>query len=102
MEVTGNIYSLRAWHAISAAGTSYLFPLLYYLLNSPHEIRMYPQFDYEGSYVELKSVQEGDACEVCFNNKWFHDRDDFFARAEFDGVQIKYTYRDFWRIEVVQ
>ena len=75
---------------------------LYYLLNSPHEIRMYPQFDYEGSYVELKSVQEGDACEVCFNNKWFHDRDDFFVRAEFDGVQIKYTYRDFWRIEVVQ
>ena len=75
---------------------------LYYLLRFPHEIRMYPTHDYEGSYVDLKSVQEGDICEVCFNGKWFHDRDDFFARAEYDDTLIKHSYGDFWRIEVVQ
>ena len=75
---------------------------LYYLLKYPHEIRMYDAPGDETSFVELKSVQEGDICEVCFNDKWFHDRDDFFANAEYAGVMVKSSYGLYWKIEVMQ
>ena len=75
---------------------------LYYLLRFPHEIRLYDVPGDDTSFVILKSVPEGDICEVCFNDKWYHDRDDFFANAEYDGIKIKNSYGDFWKIEVMK
>lgn len=75
---------------------------LYYLLKSPHEIKLSHFFNGEVTEVELRSVQEGDVCEVFFNGKWYHDRDDFFARAEYLYSSFRHLYIRFWDIEVVQ
>ena len=31
--------------------------------------------------IHLESVMEGDECTICFNGKWFRNRDDFFKDA---------------------
>lgn len=50
---------------------------LYYLLKTPHRISFY----YDSERQVLESVLEGGECTVCFNGKWFHDRDDFFRNG---------------------
>lgn len=60
---------------------------LYYLLKTPHRIT----FEYDGRKQELRSEMEGDACNVCFDGKWFRSRDDFFRDAVVDDSNIKLT-----------
>ena len=70
---------------------------LYYLLKTPNKIRFY----YDDEIQELESVKEGGACSVCYNGKWYRDRDDFFKDASVDGVKLTSVYNDLYGFEVV-
>ena len=69
---------------------------LYYLLKSPHKI----SFVYDDKEQKLESVMEGDECNVCFNGKWFHSRDDFFKDACIGNTKLTAIYRDLYGFEV--
>ena len=70
---------------------------MYYLLKSPHKIR----FFYNKQELQLESVMEGDECVVCFGDKWYHSRDDFFKDAMADGVKLTSVYDELYGFEVV-
>ena len=70
---------------------------LYYLLKSPHKIT----FIYEGKEQKLESVMEGEECNVCFNGKWFHSRDEFFKEACIGNTKLTAVYQDLYGFEVI-
>lgn len=73
---------------------------LYYLLKTPHIV----SFVYNGKNQLVESVMEGEECTVCFNNKWFRSRDDYFKEALVDGTNEKLTsvYRKLYGFEVIK
>ncbi len=72
---------------------------LYYLLRSPNKIR----FFYDDEEMNLESIMEGDECVVCFNEKWYHSRDDFFKDAATkDGTKLTAIYGDLYGFEVMK
>ena len=73
---------------------------LYYLLKTPHKIIFYSGD--EEAPLTVESVMEGEECAVCFNGKWFHSRDDFFAGASVDGIKLTAVYDDLYGFEVVK
>lgn len=72
---------------------------LYYLLKTPHKITFYYMDNDEPMTVE--SVMEGGECAVCFNGKWFHSREDFFAGASVDGTKLTAVSDDLYGFEVM-
>ncbi|MCR4648337.1 MAG: hypothetical protein K5776_04580, partial [Lachnospiraceae bacterium] len=50
---------------------------LYYLLKSPGKIT----FMYDAKMQKIECEMDGAECAVCFNGKWFRNRDDFFKDA---------------------
>ena len=73
---------------------------LYFLLKTPHKIIFYHGENEEPMTVE--SVMEGGECSVCFNGKWFHNRDDFFAKASIDGTKLTAVQDDLYGFEVIK
>ena len=71
---------------------------LYYLLKTPHIVG----FIYKNEQCTLESVMEGSECSVCFNGKWFRDRDDFFKKAVLNGEKLTSLYRDLYGFEVIK
>lgn len=71
---------------------------LYYVLRFPHKVT----FMYEDKEQHLESVMEGDECVVCFNGKWYHDRDQFFKEACVDGKKATSLYGEFYAFEVLE
>ena len=69
---------------------------LYYLLKTPHEIT----FFHNGKKQKLKSVMEGQECTVCFNDKWFQTRDDFFKNACVGNVKLTAQYDELYGFKV--
>lgn len=69
---------------------------LYYLLKTPHKIKFY----YENEEYNLFSSMEGKECNVCFEGKWFHNRDDFFKDASIDNLKLTAIYNDLYGFEV--
>ncbi len=69
---------------------------MYYLLKSPHKITFY----YKDKACTLESVMEGEECAVCFNGKWFHNRDDYFKDAVIDNVKLVAVYDELYGFEV--
>ena len=69
---------------------------LYYLLKSPHKI----SFFYDDKKQNLESVLEGNECTVCFNGKWFRNRDDFFKDACIGDMRLTAIYRKLYGFEV--
>lgn len=57
---------------------------LYWLLKSPNRVSFY--FDDKPQTVE-SSESDGEIA-VCFNGKWFRNREDFFEKAEIDGMLL--------------
>ena len=57
---------------------------LYWLLKMPNKVTFY--FD-EKKYT-AESVETDEGVAVCFNGKWFRNREDFFAKAEIDGTLL--------------
>ena len=72
---------------------------LYYLLKTPHKITFY--YDDNEEPMTVESVMEGEECSVCFNGKWFHSRDDFFAQASVDGTKLTAVSDDLYGFEVM-
>ncbi|MBQ9870719.1 MAG: sel1 repeat family protein [Eubacterium sp.] len=73
---------------------------LYYLLKTPHKITFY--YDDNEEPMTVESVMEGEECSVCFNGKWFHSRDDFFAQASVDGTKLTAVSDDLYGFEVMK
>ena len=66
---------------------------LYYLLKTPHEIR----FFYKDEEMTVVSELVNDQCAVCFNDKWFLNRDDFFNNATTaDGKKLTAVYEELY------
>lgn len=57
---------------------------LYLLLKTPNRVTFY--YDEKLQTVE-SSEAEGEVV-VCFNGKWFRNREEFFAKAELDGMLL--------------
>ena len=73
---------------------------LYYLLKTPHKVTFY--YGDAGVPMELESLQEGEECSVCFNGKWFRNRDEFFGKASVDGVKLTSVNEKLYGFEVVE
>lgn len=71
---------------------------LYYALKTPRKISF--MYEYEDEPQLVESVMEGDECTVCFNGKWFHNRDDFFKGACINNRKLTSIYDDLYGFEV--
>lgn len=57
---------------------------LYWLLKSPNKVMFY----YEEKLQTVECAEADGEIAVCFNGKWFRNREDFFAKAELDGMLL--------------
>ena len=71
---------------------------LYYLLKAPNEIT----FKLEQDIHTVKSVMEDNECAVCFDGKWFRDRDEFFKNASIGNTKLTAVYDDLYGFEIVK
>jgi len=71
---------------------------LYYALRTPRKISF--MYEYADEMQHVESVMEGDECIVCFNGKWFHNRDDFFKGACINNRKLTSIYDDLYGFEV--
>ncbi len=69
---------------------------LYFLLSTPNKISF--RYNKKEYFVE-SSIEDGE-CVVSFNGKWFHSRDDFFAKAEVDNEKLTSVYDKLYSFEV--
>ena len=69
---------------------------LYYLLRSPNTITFY----YKDEQYEAEAIEEGGACAVRFDGKWFRDRDDFFGNAVIGDEKLVAVNDDLYGFEV--
>ncbi len=69
---------------------------LYYALKTPHRI----SFMYGNDMYSLESVMEGSECTVCFEGRWFRNRDDFFKDACIGEKKLTTICEDIYGIEV--
>ncbi|MCR4955192.1 MAG: sel1 repeat family protein [Lachnospiraceae bacterium] len=66
----------------------------YYLLKEPHSI----SFLKDNAVMRLKSTEDG--C-VCFNGKWYENRDEFFQYAEVSGVKLTTIYEELYGFDLL-
>ena len=71
---------------------------LFDLLKSPHVIT----FRAYGKQHEIKTEQDGALCAVCFDGKWFADRDAFFKDAAIDGEKLTAICWDLERFQIME
>ena len=69
---------------------------LYHVLKTPHKI----SFMYEGREYSAESVMEGNECAVCFEGKWYRNREDFFGDAGIGENKLTTIYNDLYGFEV--
>ncbi len=69
---------------------------LYYLLKVPNKIKFY----YKDERCEVEAVPEGGGCAVCFNGKWFRDRDEFFGNAVVGDEKLVAVNQELYGFEV--
>lgn len=70
---------------------------MYYLLKNPVKIG----FTYRRKKYEIESLTEEGTCVIKFNDKWFRDRDEFYARAVIDGEKMTAVYDRLKNFEVI-
>ncbi len=71
---------------------------LFYVLKTPARVSFY----YKDRKQNLESLMEGGACVVHFNDKWYHDRDEFFSKAVIDDKKLTDIYDDLYGFEVIR
>ena len=71
---------------------------LYYLLKSPHKVT----FKIDQKQYTVEAVQEDNECTVCFDGKWFRDRDEFFKNAAVGNTRLTAVYDDLYGFEIVE
>lgn len=69
---------------------------LYYVLNHPAKVTFY----YDEKLCNLESSLEDGAVVVHFNDKWFHDRDEFFQKVMIGDQKLTSIYKDLYGFEV--
>ena len=70
---------------------------LFVLLREPIKVA----FMYEDEEYEVESVEEDGGMSIRFGNTWFHDIDEFFAKAIIDGERVPVLYDWFYDFKVV-
>ena len=50
----------------------------------------------------VETVQEDNECTVCFDGKWFRDRDEFFKNAAVENTRLTAVYDDLYGFMVVK
>lgn len=71
---------------------------LFYLLKKPIKIK----FSYNGVMQSLEAKIEDGACVVHFNDKWYHDRDEFFMKACIGKERLTSIYHMLDDLEVIK
>ena len=71
---------------------------LYYLLKTPHKVT----FKINQKLHTVEAVQEDNECTVCFDGKWFRDRDEFFKNAAVGNTRLTAVYDDLYGFEIVK
>ena len=66
------------------------------MLRTSHKITFY----YGDNLQRLESATEDGECVINFNNKWYHTREDFFEKAEVDGVRLTSVYDELYGFKV--
>lgn len=69
---------------------------LYYLTQKPIVVH----FFFDGDEHELESVQEEAALAIRMDDQWYRTIDDFFQKAELDGVQITTLENDLYDFQI--
>ena len=70
---------------------------LYYLLEKPVRVR----FFFEGKPHEVEAVPEAGGMTVRFDDRWFRTVDDFFRKAELDGLLLTTRCEELFDFEVL-
>lgn len=68
---------------------------MYFLLKTPRKIT----FCFEGEKQYLESVMDGNETVVCFNGKWYRNRDDFFKDAHIGNCKLTAVYDELYDFE---
>ena len=70
---------------------------LYELLRRPCQA----VFQYNGKKHRVSAVEENGECVICFDDKWYRTRDDFFQNASIGNEKLTAIYDDLYCFEVV-
>ena len=71
---------------------------LYVLMKEPVRVA----FGCCGAELEVESVRDGGAIGIRFDDRWYRDIDDFFAKATFGGERITTYYASMYAFSVVE
>lgn len=71
---------------------------LFYLLQQPLKV----QFSFDGDEHEIESAEEEAAIAVRLDDQWYRTIDDFFLKAELDGVQLTFLEDDLYDFRIIR
>ena len=71
---------------------------LFYLLQQPLKVL----FSFDGDEHEIESAEEEAAIAVRLDDQWYRTIDDFFLKAELDGVQLTFLEDDLYDFRIVR
>lgn len=71
---------------------------LFYLLQQPLKVL----FSFDGDEHEIESAEEEAAIAVRLEDQWYRTIDDFFLKAELDGVQLTFLEDDLYDFRIVR
>ena len=71
---------------------------LFYLLQQPLKVL----FSFDGDEHEIESAEEEAAIAVRLDDQWYRTIDDFFLKAELDGVQLTFLDDDLYDFRIVR
>jgi len=70
---------------------------LYYLLTKPNKIK----FLYNDNEYMVESELDGNECVIKFNNRWYHDRKEFFSKATIEDEKLTSIYDELYGFKLV-
>lgn len=76
---------------------SFDFYDLFHLLKTPQKVK----FCYQGIPHYIETVMENEECVIHFDEKWYRTREDFFLKAEIDGIYLTEIYQSLSLFEVL-
>ncbi len=70
---------------------------LYYLLKYPVQVR----FTYDGMEQKLEALLEDGVCVIHFNDQWYRNVDEFFAKARIGDERLTKVYDELEDFEIL-
>lgn len=71
---------------------------LFHLLQQPLKVH----FSFDGDEHEIESAEEEASIAIRLDDQWYRTIDDFFLKAELDGVQITFLEDDLYDFQIVK